>query len=109
MTNPQKRKGDRWERTVAKYLGEHGIVVERARAGQTGDRGDLAGDELIAYECRDRHRLSFSATADDANRHAAAAAKPIGVAIIKRPQRPTGDALVVMSLTDFAYLRNEIN
>ena len=110
MSNPSKEKGDRWEREVVIYIREtypDGLKLTRTRAGQTNDRGDLAGDALAAYELRNRRTPSYPGSVGDARRHAEAADKPIGVAIIKKAGTSNpAEATVAMTLEDYLYLRN---
>ena len=106
MANNQKVKGDRWERVVLAYLQtQHDAKLQRTKAGMTHDVGDISGDHLVAYECRDRKRIDYAQSALDARRHAEEAGKAIGVAIIKRPRKPAGEAIVVMTLDDYLKLR----
>jgi Holliday junction resolvase-like predicted endonuclease len=41
MANPNKKKGDAYERAVRDHLNETGLHVERTRAGYQRDAGDL--------------------------------------------------------------------
>lgn len=41
MSNPQKKKGSKYEREVCDFLNAAGVVAERIPAGATLDRGDL--------------------------------------------------------------------
>ena len=107
MANPSKVKGDRWERAVLAYLQTFvDTRLARTKAGAQHDVGDIAGDPVIAYECRDRKRINYAQSLRDARAHADAASKPIGIAIIKQAQKPVGGALVIMTLDDFTKLRN---
>ena len=59
MTNPQKVKGDAYERTIVDYLRACGFRADRTRAGWTDDRGDIHGisraDTPFTLECKN-HR-----------------------------------------------------
>ena len=57
MSNPQKRKGDAFERSAADYLAEV-IPAERIPAGATIDRGDI-WTPGAALECKNRTRLDL--------------------------------------------------
>lgn len=52
MTNPQKQKGDQYERDTIKYLRDAGFEVDRTRAGWSDDRGDIHGIEGFTFECK---------------------------------------------------------
>lgn len=43
MSTPQKRKGDKAERDVVKYLTPHAPKIRRTKAGGEKDLGDLVG------------------------------------------------------------------
>jgi hypothetical protein len=60
MTNPNKIKGDTFERSIVDYLRESGFNVDRTRAGWVDDRGDIHGisRDGIAFtlECKNHSR-----------------------------------------------------
>jgi hypothetical protein len=60
MTNPNKIKGDTFERSIVDYLRESGFNVDRTRAGWVDDRGDIHGisRDGIAFtlECKNHRR-----------------------------------------------------
>ena len=107
MSNPQKQKGDRWEREVVKYLQSRlgGLRLGRLKAGAERDEGDIGGDPLAVYECRDRRQMDFSAAISSAYEHAACAGKSLSIVVYKRPGLPVEAAYVVMDLEDYAELR----
>jgi hypothetical protein len=100
MANPQKRKGDKWERDVANYLTKNsGDAVTRIRAGWTDDRGDLDGLPYFAVECKDQARWCIPAWFREAEREAAAWDEPRHpLLVVKRPQLPVDDALAITTL-----------
>ena len=55
MSNPQKRKGDKFENDCAKYLTENTkfTVKRRFGAGQQDDEGDLYGLPGMTVQCAD--------------------------------------------------------
>ena len=105
MTNPSKAKGTRWEVAVATFLREAG-VIEVYRMAQTGefDAGDLGGISEVAFECRDRNRLTLAENVDDANSRAINKKAKYGVTVMKRRGRKAADGYVVMDLATFARL-----
>ena len=105
MTNPSKARGTRWEVAVATFLRASGFteVYRMAPAGEF-DAGDLGGIPEVAFECRDRSRLTLSENVDDANDRARQKTALYGVTVMKRRGRGAGDAYVAMDLTTFVRL-----
>ena len=106
MGNPSKAKGDRWERALVTYFRELGFV-SAARLRQTGenDEGDLTlGSPLWAIEAKDDQSMSPWAMCEQAEREARNAGKPFGVAVRKSPRRPTGEAVVMMTMSTWIKL-----
>ena len=105
MTNPSKAKGTRWEVAVATFLREAGFI-EVYRMAQTGefDAGGLGGISEVAFECRDRNRLTLAENVDDANSRAINKKAKYGVTVMKRRGRKAADGYVVMDLATFARL-----
>lgn len=61
MTTPSKRKGSSAERDVAKYLNENGyIYAERRLAGDTHDKGDIAGVNGVCFEIKNQQRMDLA-------------------------------------------------
>ena len=109
MTNPSKARGTRWEVAVATFLRASGFteVYRMAPAGEF-DAGDLGGIPEVAFECRDRNRLTLSENVDDANERAHHKGADYGVTIMKRRGRGAGDAYVALDLTTFVRLLQEL-
>jgi len=109
MTNPSKARGTRWEVAVAAYLRASGFdEVHRLALTGEHDAGDLHVDGVpVAWECRDRNRLTLSENVDDAVSRAKAKGSKWGVTVMKRRGRPTGDAYVAMTLETFVRLLKE--
>lgn len=106
MGNPSKEKGDRWERDLVRFLRAEGFE-QAARLRQTGERdeGDLTiGSPLWALEAKDTKSLSPWAMAIQAEEEARNAGKPFGVAVRKSPRRPTGEAVVMMTMKTWLRL-----
>lgn len=59
MPNPQKNKGDSYERSIVDYFKKCGFRAGRTRAGWSDDRGDIQGISRISIpftlECKN-HR-----------------------------------------------------
>ena len=108
MTNPSKAKGTRWENAVAAHLRGAGYAeVYRLAPAGADDCGDLGGIPEVAFECRDRQRQELARNLDDANDRARCKGSRWGVAVMKRPQRPTEAAYVLMDLATFVDLLGE--
>lgn len=104
MSNPAKARGSAWERDCARFMD-----LERMYgAGRHFDVGDLAGDEIVAYECKAARAFSLAKWIEEARVEARNAKKPFGVVVIKRDRLPTKEAYVVMRLEDFRALRGLI-
>jgi Holliday junction resolvase len=100
-----KAKGSAFEREVVRALKRLGFpYAERAYgAGRPHDVGDIDGVPGLVFECKARRALELAAWVDEAQREAANAGA-VGVVVAKRRGRPTEDAYVVLSLSDFAAL-----
>jgi hypothetical protein len=68
----------------------------------------LTGIPRFAIECRDRKKVELSTNLDDAEERAVHKKADWGVAIMKRPRRPVEDAYVLMSLSTFADILDEL-
>ncbi len=109
MTNPSKARGTRWEVAVAAFLRDAGFteVYRMAPAGEF-DTGDLGGIPQVAFECRDRNRLTLSENVDDADERAYNKGADYGVTVMKRRGRSTGEAYVAMSLATFVLILQDL-
>ena len=111
VTSSARRRGSAWERAVASYLRDHGHpYAERAYgAGRHDDRGDLLGFPGWVLECKSRQRLELADWIEQAESARARAGADYAAVIVKRRQRPTGSAYVVMRLDHFARLLAELD
>lgn len=113
-----RAKGTRFERAVADHLSEAGLSAERAPRWGARDKGDLIAldggplsrwtlelkAEVAACDHCGRQRLELARTLNEAAVEAAHNKTPHYAAIIKRRQRPIGDAYVVMPLDAFVEM-----
>ena len=106
MTSKQKAKGSQWERDVAKAFNEGGFpsVERRYGAGAQQDKGDLNGLQGFVVECKNVGRVSLNSIMDETEVERTNAQVPFGIAVIKRRNKPTGEAHVVMPLNQFIDL-----
>ncbi len=106
MTSPQRRKGSSFERDVVAYLREHGFpYAERAYgAGRPDDRGDIDGMPGFTLECKAHRQIDLAGFVDEAEHERANARQRFAAAIVKRRNKSTADAYVVMTLAQFAAL-----
>ena len=90
---------------VAAFLRKAGFaeVYRMAQAGEF-DAGDLGGITEVAFECRDRNRITLAENVDDANGRAVNKKAKYGVTVMKRRGRKAADGYVVMDLATFARL-----
>jgi len=109
VTNPSKARGTRWEVAVAAFLRDAGFteVYRMAPAGEF-DTGDLGGIPEVAFECRDRNRLTLSENVRDANERARNKGSKYGVTVMKRRGRPAADAYVAMDLATFVRILQDL-
>ena len=109
MTNNAKAKGSLWERTVAQYFRERGYskVTRRFGAGQRYDTGDLSGIEGVCIEAKALKTITLASIMDEVHAEKANAGASIGVAVVKRRQRPVQDSYAVLTLADLVTLLAE--
>ena len=104
MSNPAKARGSQFERDAARFFS-----LERAYgAGRPKDVGDLAGDPLIAYECKALKKYDLATAVAEAATEAGNAGKPFGVALIKKPGAGIQDCYVVMDFHTWRRLRERL-
>ena len=61
MTTPSKAKGSSAERAVVKYLNENGyIYAERRLAGDSNDKGDIAGVNGVCFEVKNQQKMDLA-------------------------------------------------
>lgn len=86
MSNPNKAKGDRAERTGRDYLRAHGFPgTERTRAGYTRDAGDLHLSPGVIAQVKDCRTLRWREWLAELAEQALEAQADIGLLIVKRP------------------------
>jgi hypothetical protein len=90
---------------VVRYLQDHGYpYAERRALHGTDDRGDIAGVPGVMFECKSVKSITLAEFANEVAVQTKNAGARVGVTVIKRRQRPVGDAYVVMSLAAFVDL-----
>jgi hypothetical protein len=105
-----RRKGTAWERAVADYLAANGFpYAERAPLRGNGDRGDITGTPGIVWECKATKEITLAAFIDETERERKNADAELGIAVIKRRQRPVQDAYAVLRLEDLARLLRDLD
>ena len=82
--NPQKNKGDSYERTIIHGLTGLGLDGGRTRAGWTDGRGDIAGIPGCVGECKNHARPDLSGWINELQLEIANAEADTGVIIHKR-------------------------
>lgn len=84
MTNPNKAKGDGFERDVRDYLNERGLTCERIPAGARNDRGDLWIPDGPVVQVKNRGRLELATWVDETMHQMRNAGRGEGWLVIKR-------------------------
>ena len=107
MSNPNKAKGTRFESAVRDYLNSTGQSAHRiAQAG--ADVADVHLNGSWALQCKDVAQQRYKDWVDDVEDQRLAAGLHFGAVVHKRRNAPVGDALVVMSLDQFAEITNRL-
>jgi len=111
MPNPQKAKGDQFERDCAKYLTENTKfrVARRFGAGQSDDEGDLYGLPGMTIQCADWRdkTAALREKPPEADQQAARiSSEMLGVTAIKLRG---GKIRFVLTQETFCKLINKIN
>lgn len=101
MANPNKARGDRWERAVLDFLRDvFGRSAIRPRQEGHIDVGDVHLSPF-ALQLKDEAKHNFSGYLADAEKQAAAAGEPYGAAVVKRRNYATGKGYVLLTLATF--------
>lgn len=102
--NKPRVAGTRFERAVCDHLAAWFPHVERQCLRGAKDRGDLLGVPSWALELKAEKKLDPTTALKEARVAAANSGARWYAAILKRPRQPVGQALVVMSLDQWAEL-----
>lgn len=101
MSNPNKAKGDRWERPVLAFFQERfGRAAIRPRQEGYVDVGDIHISPF-ALQLKDEAKHNLSGYVNDAEKQALAAGEPFGAAVVKRRRYATEKGYVLMTLFTF--------
>jgi hypothetical protein len=107
MPNNNKRKGTAWESKVRDYLNSTGQAAHRiAQSG--ADQGDVHLNGLWSIQCKDVAQQRYAEWVPAAERQADAAGLKYSAVVHKRRNLSAGEALVVMTLDQFADLTNQL-
>lgn len=100
-----RAKGTAFETAVVRYLNEHGFpYAERRALAGTNDKGDITGVPGVMFECKSVKTITLSEFMGEVDAQKANARAQIGVAVIKRRQKPVSRSYVVMDLEQFVEL-----
>jgi len=103
-----RRKGTAWESAVVAFLQERGFpYAERRALRGTDDRGDVAGIPGVVIECKAEKAIALGEYMNEVAVETKNASARVGVAVVKRRQKPVGEAYVVMTLDQFVELLAE--
>jgi hypothetical protein len=97
----EKRKGDAFERDVARVLAHHGFpYAERMlQLGRHTDRGDIAGVPGFYIDTKNQARHQLGVWVDEVCEQAG---ELVPVVVVKRKGRAADHAYVVLELATFA-------
>jgi hypothetical protein len=84
VSNPAKRKGDAYERSIIEYLRSEGFTVDRTRAGWSDDRGDIHGIGGLVLECKNHKTLALSGWLEELRVEMVNAGCDMGAVVHKR-------------------------
>lgn len=105
--NSNKAKGTRWESSVRNYFNSTGQSAHRiAQAGD--DVSDVHLNGLWAIQCKDVAQQRYAEWVPEAERQADRARLKYSAVVHKRRGLSAGEALVVMTLDQFAEITNEL-
>jgi Holliday junction resolvase len=99
LTNPNKAKGDQFERDVRDYLLDRGIATERIPAGARKDRSDLwLPPPGAVIQCKNRKTIELAGWVDEMEKQRANTGRPLGFVAIKRRGKAVDGAYLVTTL-----------
>jgi hypothetical protein len=105
MVNRSKIKGTAYETAVVNYLQQHGFPnAERRALRGSLDCGDIAGIPDVVMELKATREITLAAFMDETAVERRNAGARIGVAVVKRRQRSTGESYVIMELSQFVEM-----
>lgn len=107
MTNPNRRKGTRWESALRDYLLDYGIPARRTGSADIGSGDVHAGhDHAWTIEAKNEARLELAAYLQQLRREIGRSGRaPLKSAVwIKRRQASPADSYVLMGGEEFRAL-----
>lgn len=103
-----KAAGTRFESQAVEFLRGHGFPhAERRAQGGIHDKGDIAGVVGWTLECKATKSIDLAGAVDEARVEAKNAGGGAYAAIVKRRQKGTGEAYVVMPLSVFCQIAGD--
>lgn len=109
MSTPSKRKGSQAERDVVKFLQVRGwIYAERRLAGDTYDKGDVAGVNGVCIEIKNHAKMDLAGWIKELEVEIINAKANTGVVIHKRKGKSdVGEWYATMTVELYAELLKE--
>lgn len=109
MSSAAKAKGSAWERQVVAFLQNAGWpYAERRLAGDSKDRGDIAGVPGVVFECKSEKRIDLAGYMSELATEMANDKARMGAAVVKkRGTTDPGEGYAVLPLHLFARLLKE--
>lgn len=106
MSSASKQKGSAHERAVVEYLKANGWKhAERRLAGDSKDRGDIAGVPGVVFECKNEKRIDLAQYMRELEVEVANDKADTGAAIVKkRGTTDVADYYAVMPMYMLVHL-----
>lgn len=109
MTTASKRKGSAFERSIVEYLKKEGWkYAERRLAGDSKDRGDIAGVPGFVWEAKNEKRIDLAGYLKELEIEVANDKADAGAVIVKkRGTTNVADCYAIMPVYMLVYLLKE--
>lgn len=110
VTNANKDKGDKFERSIRDHLAAYGVTVERTRAGYARDAGDLhigrdGTQPRAILSAKNRRTWAVAQWLRELEEQRVEARAVHGALVVKRPGiSDPGQQYVIMTVNDWRWL-----
>jgi hypothetical protein len=108
VVNKPKIAGTNWETAVVRFLMDHGYPRAERRALSGGlDKGDII-NATHTWECKAEKSIDLAGGIKETEQERINAGTEFGFLIIKRRQKPAGEAYAVMTLKQLCEILQRI-
>ena len=105
MSNPNGRKGSRFEKAVVEMLRADGFdMAERRKSEGSADRGDVAGIRNTVLEVKDHGVMQMGVAMAECEKERANAGAKFSAVVFKRRGKGTVDAYAVTTLAQYSQM-----